>query len=165
MMKKGYMIIMVLWIFMLVSCTGKSIEERSFTYYDTTYGKFYLEVDSLLIDDLHDIITLTMKYTASQEHTFTLDTMDYGKAGMMHAELTYLDKNLYSSDDLPWITEGGSVTFEINEKVYRHVTFSMIPFDDTEIITAFPNGQYVLWLYVDESLSIETDIVIIIEIE
>ncbi len=165
MMKKGFMIIMVLGIFMLASCTGKSIEERSFTYYDATYGKFYLEVDALLIDDLHDIITLTMKFTANQEHTFTLNTMDYGKAGMMHAELTYLDKNLYSSDDLPWITEGGSITFEINEKVYRHVTFSMTHFEDTEFITAFPNGQYVLWLYVNGSYSIETDIVITIEIE
>ncbi len=159
-MKKTLIIILFLLTFLLSSCSGKMIEERSFTYYDLTYGKFYLEVDQLTINDLSDIITLTMKYTASQAHTFTLDTLDYGKAGMMSAEVRYLENVLYSSDDVRAINEGGKITFDINEKVFRNVQFSPTPFDDEIYATMYPNGDYVIWLYVDESFLIETDLVI-----
>ncbi len=160
MMKKVLIIMLFILTFLIASCTGKTIEERSFTYYDLTYGKFYIEVDQLIIDELDDIITLTMKYIASQAHTFSLDTLDYGKAGMMSAKIRYLENYLYSSDDVATLSEGGEVTFEINEKVFRNVQFSVSPFDEPMIIHTYPQGDYVICLYVDGSLLIETDLFI-----
>jgi hypothetical protein len=148
----------------MMSCSGQKIEERSFTYYDPIYGKFYLEIDRIVIDDLEDIVTLTMKYTATQAHTFILDTFDFGKAGMMRAELRHEDRVLYSSDDLSMRSEGGEVVFEINEKVFRNIQFSLTPFDDEIERLFFPSGEYRIWLYVDREFLVETDIIVTVDV-
>lgn len=163
-MKLGYIGLLITLSLFMIACSGKSIEERSFTYYDTMYGKFYLEVDRLVINDIDDVITLTMKFTSNQAQTFTLDTLDYGKAGMMLAELRNDSFTLYSSDDLEPKTLSGEVLFDFNEKVFRNIQFSPTPFDDTNNIERPPSGEYVIWLYVEGEFLVETDIVIDVNI-
>lgn len=156
-MKKYHILmIIIIGLILLSSCATEEMIDRSFTYFNED-GKYYVEVDVLVLDEHESMLTVTVKWTPTHHIQYTLSTSAYGKAGLLTVEIEGQGFRLYSSDDVILPEETYVINLEINEKISRNILFSIYPFTQDEAIT-FPSGSYVLSLYNREELVIQTTI-------